>query len=124
MFLYKFSLRVNGQASKAQIFDVFLCHNSEDKQAVHEIAQNLVNVGIKPWLDERQIEPGTPWQTALGQQIKSIKSVAVFVGKSGFGPWQDQEIQAFLNQFVKRKCSVIPSIGWMAFSNTRFTTTC
>jgi len=80
------------------------------KPAVREIARKLVREGLKPWLDEDQIRPGTSWQTALGQQIKSIKSAAVFVGKSGIGPWQDQEIQAFLNQFVKRKCPVIPAV--------------
>ncbi len=57
-----------------------------------------------------QIRPGSSWQTALGQQIESIKSAAVFVGESGFGPWQNQEIQALLNQFVKRECPVIPVI--------------
>jgi hypothetical protein len=36
---------VNGQDSRAEIFDVFLCHNSVDKPAVREIAQMLVKVG-------------------------------------------------------------------------------
>ena len=89
---------------------MFLCHNSEDKPAVREIAQKLVKEGIKPWLDEEQIRPGTSWQTALGEQIESIKSAAVFVGESGLGPWQNEEIQAFLSQFVERKCPVIPTI--------------
>jgi hypothetical protein len=101
---------VNAQDSKAEIFDVFLCHNSEDKPAVREIAQKLIRQGIKPWLDEKEIRPGTSWQTALGEQIKSIKSAAVFVGNSGIGPWQNQEIQALLSQFVKRKCPVIPVV--------------
>jgi len=99
---------VNGQDSNAEIFDVFLCHNSEDKPAVREIAQKLVREGIKPWLDEDQIRPGTSWQTVLGQQIKNIKSAAVFVGDGALGPWQNQEIQAFLNQLVERECRVIP----------------
>lgn len=101
---------MNAQDSKAEIFDVFLCHNSEDKPAVREIAQQLVKEGIKPWLDEEQIQPGTSWQTAIGEQIESIKSAAVFVGESGPGPWQDQEIQSFLNRFVNRKCAVIPVV--------------
>lgn len=71
---------MNEQDSKADIFDIFLCHNSEDKPAVREIAQQLCKEGIKPWLDEDQIRPGTTWQTALGEQIGSIKSAAVFVG--------------------------------------------
>jgi len=101
---------VNGRDSQAEIFDVFLCHNSEDKPAVREIAQKLVKEGIKPWLDVEQILPGSSWQTELGKQIKGIKSAAVFVGNSGIGPWQDEEIQAFLSQFIERKCPVIPTI--------------
>ena len=101
---------MNGRDSNAEIFDVFLCHNSEDKPAVREIAQKLSQENIKPWLDEEQIRPGTSWQTALGQQIKSIQSAAVFVGENGLGPWQNQEIQALLNQFVKRERPVIPVI--------------
>jgi TIR domain/NACHT domain len=99
---------VNGNDTKAELFDVFLCHNGEDKPAVREIAQKLVKAGIKPWLDEEQIRPGTSWQKALGDQIESIKSAAIFVGNGSFGPWQDQESQSFLNRFVNRKCSVIP----------------
>jgi hypothetical protein len=46
---------VNAQESRAEVFDVFLCHNSADKPAVREIAQKLKKEGIKPWLDEEQI---------------------------------------------------------------------
>ena len=101
---------MNAQDSSAEVFDVFMCHNSEDKPAVREISRKLVREGVKPWLDEEQIRPGTSWQTALGEQIESIKSAAVFVGKTGLGPWQNQEIQALLSQFVKRACPVIPVV--------------
>jgi len=46
--------RVSAQDSSAEVFDVFLCHNSEDKPAVRAIAQKLVKEGIKPWLDENK----------------------------------------------------------------------
>ena len=101
---------MSAQGAEAEIFDVFLCHNREDKPAIREIAQKLAEKHLKPWLDEEEIRPGTSWQQALGQQIKSIKCAAVFVGESGFGPWQDQEIQALLSQFVKRQCPVIPVV--------------
>ena len=89
-------------------FDVFLCHNSEDKPAIREIAHELIEKDITPWLDEEQIRPGTSWQTALEEQIHHIKSAAVFVGESGIGPWQSEEIKAFLSEFVERKCPIIP----------------
>lgn len=91
-------------------FDVFLCHNSVDKPQVKEIGEQLLKRGILPWLDVEQIRPGTTWQKALGEQINSIKSAAVFVGNSGIGPWQDEEIQGLLSQFVERRCPVIPTV--------------
>ena len=91
-------------------FDVFLCHNSEDKEAVIDIAEQLERSGLRPWLDEWELRPGLSWQYALEQQISKIATAAVFVGESGLGPWQKQEIYAFLNEFVSRGCPVIPVI--------------
>lgn len=89
-------------------YDVFLCHNSDDKQAVKQIGEQLKKQGILPWLDEWELRPGLPWQRSLEQQIEKIKSAAVFVGKDGIGPWQQMEIEAFLREFVNRGCPVIP----------------
>jgi hypothetical protein len=89
-------------------FDIFLCHNGADKPAVKRIAQQLKEAGILPWLDAWELPPGLPWQAQLERQIKSIKSAAVFVGSAGLGPWQEQEMDAFLRQFAKRKVPVIP----------------
>jgi hypothetical protein len=89
-------------------FDVFLCHNWADKPAVKKIAQALIARGIVPWLDEWELPPGRPWQPLLEQQIANIKSAAVFVGSAGIGPWQEQEINGFLRQFVRRSNPVIP----------------
>ena len=89
-------------------FDVFLCHNSEDKAAVIEIAKQLQRKGLKPWLDVWELQPGAIWQFALEQQIESIGAVAVFAGQNGIGPWQSQEIYAFLQEFIRRDCPVIP----------------
>src|SRR5438128_12059607 len=93
-------------------FDVFLCHHSADKPAVKKIGEELKERGILPWLDEWELRPGLPWQPLLEQQIKQIKSAAVFVGKNGRGPWQDMELYAFLRKFTKRdeKGPVIPVI--------------
>ena len=89
-------------------FDVFLCHNSQDKPAVIEIANQLKANNINPWLDKWHLRPGSSWQDSLEDQINEIRAAAVFVGNSGLGPWQMQEIKAFLRAFVNRKCPVIP----------------
>jgi nucleotide-binding universal stress UspA family protein len=88
-------------------FDVFLCHNGQDKPAVRDLAQQLRERGLRPWLDESELRPGLPWQRVLEEQIQSIPAAAVIVG-SHVGPWQDQELAAFIRQFVRRHCPVIP----------------
>lgn len=89
-------------------FDAFLCHNSRDKPAVKRIANVLRKCGIRIWLDEWELRPGIPWQTTLEEQIGAISTAVVFVGENGLGPWQDQELRAFLREFVRRNCPVIP----------------
>ena len=89
-------------------FDVFLCHNSADKPQVRKIAEQLQQYDLKPWLDIWELPPGRSWQRLLEKQIEQINSAAVFVGENGFGPWQEQEIYAFLSEFVNRDCPVIP----------------
>ena len=91
-------------------FDVFLCHNSHDKPAVEKIAGQLRERGLRPWLDIWELQPGLPWQPALEAQILTIAAAAVFVGPKGQGPWQNQELQAFLSEFAQRGCPVIPVI--------------
>ena len=104
--------RVRAPTSPSDLtrFDVFLCHNNDDKPAVKKIAQALMDQGIHPWLDEQQICPGTRWQKTLEAQMGAIGSAAMFVGQKGIGPWQDMEIESYIREFVRRGCRVIPVI--------------
>lgn len=102
------SIEIVQRKSLAEDYDVFLCHNNKDKEAVKEIALQLQDHAILPWLDVWQLQPGLSWQEALERQISKIKSAAVFVGSNGIGPWQKRELNAFLNEFVNRGCPVIP----------------
>ncbi|RUT02749.1 hypothetical protein DSM106972_056690 [Dulcicalothrix desertica PCC 7102] len=73
--------QIDGKVASSQ-FDVFLCHNSQDKPEVQKIANQLIELEIRPWLDVWQLRPGFPWQPELETQIKTSKSAAVFVGSS------------------------------------------
>lgn len=99
------------ESSSAQVqFDVFLCHNSDDKPAVREVSVQLKQRKIRVWLDEEQLRPGFPWQRALEDQIANIGAAAVFVGENGVGPWHNMELDGFIRQFVRRQRPVIPVI--------------
>jgi len=88
--------------------DVFLCHNSTDKRIIRQINVELKKADLKTWLDEEQILPGQQWQVELENQIEKVRAACVFVGEDGMGPWQNAEIRAFLSQFVRRGCVVVP----------------
>lgn len=103
-------LRGKGLSVPDSQFDVFLCHNSKDKPQVKKIGRQLRRLGLRVWLDEWELRPGLPWQPALEDWIEEIGAAAVFVGPDGIGPWQDVEIQAYLREFVRRRCPVIPVI--------------
>lgn len=91
-------------------FDVFMCHNSEDKQEVKRISLWLKNRGISPWLDEWELRPGMLWQRELETQIDRMTCAAVFIGDNGMAPWQNLESEALLRKFVERRALVIPVI--------------
>ncbi|MBP5975732.1 toll/interleukin-1 receptor domain-containing protein [Brasilonema sp. CT11] len=98
------------KSKKGLKFDVFLCHNTEDKPLVEEIGKDLIDRKIIPWFDVWELRPGTSWQDTLEKQLKNIKSAAIFVGQSGIGPWQKIELKGFILEFMERKLPVIPVI--------------
>ena len=89
--------------STSKEFDVFLCHNSQDKAEVEKIREQLKKREIYAWLDKYDFEPFRPWQDQLQEIIPKIKAVGVFIGSSGVGPWANIEMKEFLVEFVNRK---------------------
>jgi hypothetical protein len=90
-------------------FDVFLSHNSDDKDAVRRIAERLRDSGIRPWFDEWCLVPGTPWQKGLAEGLRASGSTALFVGSKGVGPWQNAESMLVLDRaFADDSYRVIP----------------
>src|SRR5579859_60800 len=89
-------------------FDVFICYNSADLAVVRDIVVRLKERGLRPWFDKWELIPGRLFQSALEEQIKAMKTAAVFVGDKGLGPWHRMEMQAALLEFAERDCPVIP----------------
>jgi signal transduction histidine kinase/energy-coupling factor transporter ATP-binding protein EcfA2 len=82
--------------------DVFLSHNSADKPAVEELARRLVKAGVQPWLDTWNLIPGEPWQEAIEEALECCAACAVFIGPSGAGPWQNEEMRAAIDRRVSQ----------------------
>jgi WD40 repeat protein len=80
------------------LYDVFLSYNSADHAAVEAIARRLrEEAGLKPFLDRWHLVPGATWQEALEEALDASLCCAVFLGPSGLGTWENEEMRAALH---------------------------
>ena len=92
-------------------YDVFLSHNTSDKPSVEILACRLLAAGIQPWLDTWNMTPGCPLQEELEEALDACETCAVFLGRSGIGPWHNEEMRVALDRRVRdrtRLYRVIP----------------
>src|SRR5215510_10699150 len=102
----------SGADSSAQqhIYDVFLSHHSGDKPQVEALAARLEDEEeLKPFLDKWHLIPGEPWQEAIEEALDQSKTCAVFLGPTGLGSWENEEMRVALDERVRNKSfRVIP----------------
>ena len=84
-------------------FDVFLSHNSLDKDSVRAIAQKLEKQGIMPWIDEGQFQGGDHWPSKLYETLDKTKIAFLFLGTNGLGPWQEMEMGYLHRRYISTK---------------------
>ncbi len=102
----------NGGARRTPITsDVFLSYNSADRPNVERLANMLVRGGLSVWMDKEKLVGGEDWQDGIGKGIDCSSSVAVCIGPSGFGPWQEVEVKrALIRERADPKFTVIPAL--------------
>lgn len=61
---------------------IFLCHASEDKEAVVDMYKRLTAEGFKPWLDKEDLLPGQEWAAEIPKIIRASDFVLVFLSRS------------------------------------------
>ena len=93
-------------------YDAFLSLNSADLDAVKIITKWLKNeADLKVWFYPDEVPPGTDIQDAMQIALNESKACVVFIGPSGIGPWQDQEMKVALAKRVRDKSfRVVPIV--------------
>jgi hypothetical protein len=64
-------------ATPLKTLTVFLCHASEDKEPVRELAKYVRGLGHEPWLDEDRLLPGQDWDYEIRQALRRCDIVLV-----------------------------------------------
>ncbi|MGI2908526.1 GUN4 domain-containing protein [Tolypothrix sp. VBCCA 56010] len=100
---------------------VFICHNSKDKPVVKDIEKKLRQQGLETWMDEKHIQGFEDWKKYITQNIIKMDAIAVFLGSSGFGEWQKDEIRTIYDEISRRKEEELPQlrVGLVILKNCR-----
>ena len=71
-------------------YDLFLSYNSQDRDAVAEIRQQLLQpkYPLKTFIDRESLTLGRRWFEEIQDALINSRAVAVFYGKHGLGRWQ------------------------------------
>jgi len=101
--------RTQGSLRQFQ-YDAFLSHNAEDKPQVELLASRLQDdAGLRPFLDKWHLVPGDPWQEDIENALNNSATCIVFLGPSGIGSWQNEEMRSALDSRLEKKIlRVIP----------------
>lgn len=93
-------------------YDVFVSYSKPDEHTVTTLAEALRGSGLRVWLDIWSLIPGEPWQRSIEEAMTRTRSIAVCVGASGVGTWQQAEIQSLLHSTLSDQLGprVIPVI--------------
>lgn len=89
-------------------FDVFLSFNGQDRVLVREVRRVLLQHGIRAYLDEEEVEPGTHWATRIPEMLAKSNCIAIFIGRGSISGWAKEEYAMALDESVTCGKKLIP----------------
>lgn len=92
---------MEGESSLSDIYDVFLSYHWRDQREVKALAEQLQARGATVFLDRWYLTPGKAWPQELERALSTCRAVAVCLGPSEMGPWQQRERNFALDRQAK-----------------------
>lgn len=84
--------------------DVFICHASEDKDAIaRPLANALRNLNVDVWYDEFSLSVGDSLRAAIDRGLESSRFAVVIISPSFFAkPWTNRELAGIVAREMAR----------------------
>ena len=86
---------------RANKYDVFVSYHHDDKTQIFQIVKKLQHFRLRVWVDFWSLIPGEQFQQEIENAISYSKTMAVFIGNSGLGPWAEKEVRTMLMDTTK-----------------------
>ena len=93
-----------------KISSIFLSHSSKDRFIIEPLARDLMQCGVKVWLDEAELELGDSLIERIGDAIAEIDYLGVVLTKNSVkSEWVKREVEIAINfEINQRKVKVLP----------------
>ena len=96
-----------------EIYDAFISYRREDRVFVERLVAKLRKRGLNPWFDGLLVA-GTRWRREIDEAVMVSRSAVILLGPLGCEGYQDIEIEALIDEFLEKRCPIIPAFipGW------------
>ena len=82
----------------------FICHSSQDKKFVYDLATNLTRCGIKVWFDTWEIKVGDSLHDKISKGIDTSDYLIVVISRSSIkSDWVKRELNSVLASEISEK---------------------
>ena len=90
--------------------DTFICHASEDKEAIaRPIHEALTEVGIYAWLDESEIRLGQSIRQKIDEGLADCRSATIILSRSFFAKkWTRYELDGIVGRQMQGEILLFP----------------
>ena len=97
-------------AADERVFDVFICHTSEDKdEVVRPLAIALRDAGLSVWYDEFELRIGDSLRRKIDKGLANSRFGAVVLSRAFFGRgWPEYELDGLVTQALAGEQVLLP----------------
>jgi diguanylate cyclase (GGDEF)-like protein len=90
-------------------WDVFISHAFEDKKYARELANSLVNKGLKVWFDEFELKIGDSLSRSIDRGLSESAYGVVVLSQNFFAKeWTQKELGALISRETKDEKVILP----------------
>ena len=91
---------MSGASDPATSFDVFLSHGTPDKPWVRELQRELDALGLRSFLDEKDVKPGQNWVLGLSDGLLHSRFLVLIMTAETLGRlWVDHEWTGYIAKY-------------------------
>jgi serine/threonine protein kinase/tetratricopeptide (TPR) repeat protein len=89
---------------------VFVAHDSVDKQVVRRLCEELLDRGVRPWLDIWDLRPDFAWRPQMQEALRKAPTVLVCHGPGGWHE-RDPELAEVLRSRIEANPTSVYRVG-------------